>query len=238
MAASNQRSKLIFAPAGSKPAAAQADQYTKATLDRHELDADPFRQFHAWFTQAREAGCHQPETVCLSTAGLPAGAVSSRFVYLKELDARGFVVYSNWGTSRKAEDVRSNPQASLAFWWADLERQVRVEGKVERLTAEESQTYYDLRERRSKVGAWASEQSTVLKEEDGGRRVLDRRVEEVERRFQGREDIPVPDFWGGLRVLPSVIEFWQGRENRLHDRFQYRRDVSSLDGWKIERLSP
>jgi pyridoxamine 5'-phosphate oxidase len=169
---------------------------------------------------------------------LPSGAVSSRFVYLKELDARGFVVYSNWATSRKAADVQSNPQASLAFWWAELERQVRVEGPVERLTDEESQAYFSLRARGSRVGAWASEQSRVLPEADGGRDVLDRRVREVERRFDGVEDIPVPPFWGGLRVLPRTVEFWQGRESRLHDRFRYVRHETPEGGWTIERLSP
>ena len=123
-----------------------------------------------------------------------------------------------------------------------MERQVRVEGPVERLTQEESQRYFDLRARGSKVGAWASEQSKVLPEEDGGREVLDRRVRDVERRFEGTEEIPVPEFWGGLRVLPDVVEFWQGRESRLHDRFRYVKQDETAGGgeaeWKIERLSP
>lgn len=148
------------------------------------------------------------------------------------------MVYSNWATSRKAADVRSNPQASLAFWWAELERQVRVEGPVERLTDEESQAYFGLRARGSRIGAWASEQSRVLPEIDGGRDVLDRRVMDVERRFDGIEDIPVPPFWGGLRVLPRMVEFWQGRESRLHDRFRYVKDEAGEGGWVIERLSP
>ena len=188
---------------------------------------------------------YQPETVCLSTAALPSGAPSSRFVYLKELDSRGFVIYSNWATSRKAADVRSNPQASLAFWWREMERQVRVEGRTERLTAEESQAYFSLRARGSKVGAWASEQTSVLNEDLGGRAVLDKRVEDVERRFQGvaDEDIEVPDFWGGLRIIPTVVEFWQGRDSRLHDRFRYtlqdKNNTTSRDNsWRIERLSP
>jgi len=154
-------------------------------------------------------------------------------VYLKELDARGFVVYSNWATSRKAEDVRSNPRASLTFWWRELERQVRVEGRVERMTDEESQVYYDTRIRGSRIGAWASEQSKILQ----GREELEKGVDDVEKRFDGKEKIPVPDFWGGLRVLPEMIEFWQGRESRLHDRFRYLK--SDEDGsWRIDRLSP
>lgn len=176
---------------------------------------------------------HQPETVTISTAALPSGRVSARMVYLKELDARGFVIYSNWGTSRKAADVASNPFASLTFWWPELERQVRVEGPVERLSGDESQVYYDTRIRGSRLGAWASEQSKVL----SGREELEKRVEEVERRFHGRDEIPVPDFWGGLRVLPEVMEFWQGRESRLHDRFRYSK-ADGDDEWRIDRLSP
>ena len=176
--------------------------------------------------------------MCLSTAHLPSGRVSSRYVYLKELDHKGFVVYSNWGTSRKAEDVASNPRAALAFWWQEQERQVRVEGSVERLSASESQSYYSLRARGSKIGAWASAQSTVLPEKEGGRAVLDRKVKEVEKRFDGIERIPVPEFWGGLRILPEIVEFWQGRESRLHDRFRYVKDMEDGETWNVERLSP
>ncbi|KAL8666336.1 MAG: hypothetical protein Q9202_001607 [Teloschistes flavicans] len=238
MASTTKDSKLIFAPAGNN-SSSQADQYTKNSLSRSQLHPSPFTQFHTWFTHARDsARVHQPETVCLSTCHLPSGSVSSRYVYLKELDPRGFVIYSNWGTSRKAEDVRSNPRASLAFWWHEVERQVRVEGTVERLSEGESQAYYDLRARGSRIGAWASEQSRVLAEEEGGREVLESRVRDVERRFEGKEEIPVPGFWGGLRVVPEMVEFWQGRESRLHDRFRYLRDEGEEGGWKIERLSP
>ena len=148
------------------------------------------------------------------------------------------MIYSNWGTSRKAADIASNPQASLAFWWHELERQVRVEGKTERLSQEESQAYYGLRARGSRVGAWASEQSKVLPEEEGGREVLEKRVKGVEERFRDVEDIPVPEFWGGLRIIPDMVEFWQGRESRLHDRFRYVRDENTKEGWRIDRLSP
>ncbi|KAA6409213.1 MAG: pyridoxamine 5 -phosphate oxidase [Lasallia pustulata] len=227
----------MLAPAGSLTSA-QATQYTHSTLSPSSLLPSPLSQFHTWFTQAQLTAVHQPETVCLSTACLPSGRVSSRYVYLKELDARGFVVYSNWGSSRKAADVASNPHASLAFWWREVERQVRVEGKCERLTGPESQVYFDTRIRGSRVGAWASEQSRVLGEEEGGREVLERRVREVERRFRGEEKIPVPEFWGGMRIVPEVVEFWQGRESRLHDRFRYTRDEGVEGGWRIERLSP
>lgn len=155
-------------------------------------------------------------------------------VYLKELDERGFVVYSNWGSSRKAADVDSNPRASLCFWWRELERQVRVEGPAERLKDEESQRYYDTRARGSRIGAWASPQSKVLR----GREELEEMVRDAETRFEGQQEIPVPPFWGGLRVIPELVEFWQGRESRLHDRFVYIKSGEEHGEWKIERLGP
>lgn len=175
-------------------------------------------------------------------------------MYLKELDARGFVIYSNFGTSRKAADLATNQYASLCFWWKPLERQVRVEGTVERLSEEESQVYFDTRARGSRIGAWASQQTNVLEpaagegREDGdggddGRAALEARVRDIEARFEGQDQIPVPPFWGGLRIIPETIEFWQGRESRLHDRFLYTRleDATAESAeaqWKIERLSP
>lgn len=225
--------KHIFAPGG-KDNTLQAEQYTKGALDITDLDSSPFTQFSHWFKHANDSGVHQPETVTLSTASLPSGRVSARMVYLKEMDDRGWVIYSNFLTSRKSADINSNAHAALTFWWHELERQVRVEGTCERLTAEESQVYYDTRIRGSRIGAWASQQSSVL----SGREELEKQVEDVEKKFDGKEKIPVPEFWGGLRVKPEMVEFWQGRPSRLHDRFRYTPDEKAESGWKIERLSP
>ena len=158
-------------------------------------------------------------------------------VYLKELDNQGFVIYSNFGTSTKSKDLEGNQWASLTFWWRELERQVRVEGMTERMSKEESQGYFDTRIRGSRIGAWASRQSEAIED----REVLETWVRDAERNFEGEERIPVPEFWGGLRVKPVKVEFWQGRENRLHDRFVYTK-IDKEEGkereWKIERLSP
>lgn len=224
--------KRIFAP-GTEHSGSQAEQYSKGSLERSHLADSPFDQFSAWFSLAQQEGVHQPETVCLSTADRESGRVSSRYVYLKEMDDRGWVIYSNWGTSRKARDITSNPYASLAFWWREQERQVRVEGVVERLSKEASQRYFDTRIRESRLGAWASEQSEVLRD----RAELEQRVQEVERKFDGVDQVPVPDFWGGLRVKPERVEFWQGRVGRLHDRFVFERQ-SDTSQWTVARLSP
>jgi len=242
----------------------------QGVLRRSDLDASsPIAQFHSWFDAAQRSGrVAHPETCTLSTASLPSGRVSARMVYMKELDARGFVLYSNFGTSRKAADLfgdggaqdgsQGNPWASLVFWWEALERQVRVEGRAERLSTEESQAYFATRVRGSRIGAWSSRQSAVLKPQPGaaeagdaaddGRAQLEGWVRETEERFAGSDDIPCPPFWGGLRIVPERVEFWQGRQNRLHDRFVYDK-VDAQDGkgesargqqiqWTLERLSP
>ncbi|KAK9551504.1 pyridoxamine-phosphate oxidase [Aspergillus fumigatus] len=273
--------------------------------------SNPLHQFHTWFRDPRLSPSSAPETCTLATASLPSGRVSARVVYLKELDERGWVVYSNWGSREGKggqvfgvnagggdfpgamprpdedesllQDVQGgNRWAALTFCWSALERQVRIEGLVEPLSREESELYWNTRERGSQIGAWASWQSKVLwsaepetlvdrrrksvaaaahvqgstptsgcpeipadideTDIDDGRALLEKRVQEMEARFAGVEKIPLPPFWGGVRLVPESVEFWQGRRSRLHDRFRYVRVKESDDDssfqWQIQRLSP
>jgi pyridoxamine 5'-phosphate oxidase len=174
------------------------------------------------------ADLHEPNAMIVATATTD-GRTSARTVLLKGYDERGFVFYTNY-EGRKARELEANPMCALLFYWGELERQVRIEGRASRLSGEESDAYFLSRPRGSRIGAWASQQSRSVED----RSVLEERVRALEREYEGRE-IPRPPFWGGYRVEPEVIEFWQGRENRLHDRLVYRRDG---EGWKIERLQP
>ncbi len=201
----------------------------EAHLSRATAAADPVRQFGAWFTLAKELDPEFYNAMVLSTA-TPSSQPSSRLVLLKGFDEQGFVFFTNYG-SRKAGELADNPQASLVFWWKEVYRQVRIEGRVEKVSREESACYFATRPRGSQIGAWASRQSALLNR----RADLQNRIDDVEGQFTGQE-VPCPPFWGGYRLTPERIEFWQGRESRLHDRLLYRRGADGA--WEIERLSP
>ncbi|CUM64260.1 uncharacterized protein PRCAT00001857001 [Priceomyces carsonii] len=223
---------IIFAP--------KTYQYDKGHLSEEEVGADPIEQFHRWFDEAQkykpEGSLFIPESVTFSTARLPSGRVSSRIVLFKELDAKGFIVYSNWDKSKKSEDFKSNKYASLTFFWPYLQRQVRVEGVMEKVTRETSERYFKTRPRGSKIGAWSSPQSQKI----SNREDLNSLCSEYERKFKDLKDdeIPCPEYWGGVRIVPLEIEFWQGGLNRLHDRLTFRRENIENGKWDLSRLAP
>jgi pyridoxamine 5'-phosphate oxidase len=203
-------------------------EYAHARLDESEVDPDPLAQFRKWFDDARRAKLLEPNAMTLATAA-PDGAPSARIVLLKGADELGFAFYTDY-RSQKGRELEHNPRAAVVFYWGELERQVRISGTVSRVGREESEAYFRTRPRGSRLGAWASEQSAVLP----GRAALEARVRELAARHPD-DDVPLPPHWGGYRVRPATIEFWQGRENRLHDRVRYVREG---DRWRIERLSP
>jgi len=205
--------------------------YGKGVLSENSLEQDPIKLFATWFQDAVNAGEEEPNIMTfatISTKGFP----SARIVLLKDFDERGFVFYTNY-MSRKGNHIKNNPNAALVFFWPKLERQVRIEGMVEKVSKKESDEYFATRPRQSQISAAVSEQSSTIPD----RNYLEMLAQLCEKKYEGKE-IPKPENWGGYRVLPLRIEFWQGRENRLHDRFKFCVDKEKKSGWKIKRLAP
>jgi pyridoxamine 5'-phosphate oxidase len=203
--------------------------YSRGSLDAADVDPDPVRQFDIWFAQALDAKLPEPNAMTLATVGAN-GRPSARIVLIKGVDARGFVFFTNYD-SRKGREMAGNDAASLLFHWIELERQVRIEGRIEKTSAEESDAYYASRPLGSRIGAWASDQSQPL----ANRAVLEARERELAAKFGDAP--PRPPHWGGYRVIPDVIEFWQGRPSRLHDRIVYSR-ANAHSPWSVGRLAP
>ncbi len=202
--------------------------YELESLNREDVAADAFAQFTKWWQEALNSGIDEVNAMTLATA-TPDGKPSARIVLLKDYDEKGFVFFSNY-SSHKGQELEANPHAALIFFWKELERQIRIEGTVEKVSAEESDDYFYLRPMGSQIGAWASPQSKIIENRD----LLEQNIKLYSKQFA--DEIPRPAHWGGYRVIPSMIEFWQGRSSRLHDRIQYRKENS--DNWIIERLAP
>ena len=203
--------------------------YALEALSETDVLPDPLAQFDRWFREVMEAQLPEPNAMTLATAS-PEGRPSARIVLLKGIDHQGFVFFTNY-ESRKGRELADNPQAALLFNWLQLERQIRIEGRVERIEANESEIYFQSRPKGSQIGAWTSPQSQVIPD----RSVLVNKQKHLETQYATAEVLPLPPFWGGYRLLPDMLEFWQGRPSRLHDRIRY---VRVETGWKIERLAP
>jgi pyridoxamine 5'-phosphate oxidase len=204
-------------------------EYTFRGLSEADAHPNPFEQFKLWFNQALAAQLPEPNAMTIATA-TSDGKPSARMVLLKDYDERGFVFYTNYN-SHKGQQLVKNPWAAIAFWWAELERQVRIEGRVEKVSEAESDEYFHSRPKGSQLGAWASNQSQAVE----SREVLEQRLQQLKDEYENKE-IPRPPHWGGFRVIPDEIEFWQGRPSRLHDRLLYRRGEDG--SWTIQRLAP
>ena len=204
-------------------------EYTLTGLAEKDLARDPFRQFEKWFQEAEASKLVEPNAMVLATAARD-GRPSARTVLLKGVDGRGFVFFTNY-ESRKGRELDANPRVSLVFPWFAFERQVIIEGAVAKVPREESESYFQGRPLASQLAAWASAQSSIIP----GRKTLEEAMKELEKKYAGRP-VPLPPYWGGFRVSPETVEFWQGRRNRLHDRLRYRREADG--GWTVERLAP
>ena len=203
-------------------------EYQLNELSRRNLDLDPFRQFRKWFSDALEAKINEPNAMCLATASAE-GIPSSRMVLLKHFDETGFHFFTNY-ESRKARELAENPHASITIYWKELERQILAEGKVQKVSEKESKAYFSKRPRGSQLGTWASRQDAVI----SSRQFLEEEYQRYENLYKNQE-IPLPPYWGGFRLIPKRFEFWQGRMSRLSDRFRY---VLEGDSWQLDRLSP
>lgn len=204
-------------------------EYAKASLDVSSVDTHPVRQFEKWFEEATKSAVPEPNAMTLSTIS-ESGRPSGRIVLLKGIENNRFVFYTNYH-SQKGKELEAQPACALTFFWPELERQVRIEGFAERISEKESDEYFKSRPRGSQIGAWASPQSSIIKD----RAILEARVKEIETKFKGKDTLPKPHQWGGFAVTPAEIEFWQGRPSRLHDRLVY---YFVDGGWKIHRLAP
>ena len=204
--------------------------YTLAGLSEADVDTDPLKQFAVWFQQALDADLIEPNAMTLATA-TPDGKPTARIVLLKGVNQGGFVFYTNY-KSQKGQQLIANPHAALVFFWDKLERQIRIEGEVAKLATKESEAYFHSRPQASQLGAWASAQSRVIP----NRQVLEQQLADLETKYKGDATVPLPEHWGGFRVIPNRIEFWQGRPNRLHDRLVYEQKADG--NWQIARLSP
>jgi pyridoxamine 5'-phosphate oxidase len=225
---------------GSHPTNAAADntmqniadlrkEYSRATLDFSNVNPDPIKQFEKWFDEALQAGISEPNAMHLATVN-EQGKPSSRIVLLKGIAENEFLFYTNY-QSKKGKELEANPACALTFFWADIERQVRIEGVAQRVDGSISDAYFQSRPRGSQIGAWSSPQSSVIKD----RSILEQRAAQLEKKFENEKQIPRPHQWGGYRVQPLLLEFWQGRGSRLHDRLQY---VRIDNAWRIDRLAP
>ncbi len=204
------------------------NEYLKGGLEREDLNDNPFKQFEQWFKHACDCDVKEPNAMVLSTVSSD-GSPTSRVVLLKSWDEKGFVFYTNY-ESKKSKDITENPKVSLLFAWLDLERQLRINGVAEKVSTTESLRYFLSRPTGSRLGAWVSQQSSIIT----SRSLLEMQFDKMKRKFADGK-IPLPDFWGGFRIVPTYFEFWQGRENRLHDRFAYQKNG---DSWDISRLAP